>query len=549
MGKKFIYSILAFVLIMAAFGFWYFQRNIFSKEVLKLDILGPDTVEVGQKVDYTLKYKNNGEITLTNAKLTFEYPEESLVEEGKRRFEKSLNDIYPGEEKTMTLSARILGQENELKIAKAWLEFQPKNLKARYEVLTSMTSVIKFSPLTFDLDLSSRVETDKDFSFSLNYFSNIDYPLSQLRVKIEYPPGFEFVDSTPQALEKNEWLVASLNKAQGGRIKVSGRIKGDVGEQKVFKANLGLWQEGNFVLLKEATKGVEIIKPTIYLSQLVNSSPDYSASAGDSLHYEIFFKNIGGSSFENLFLVVGLDGNFFDLNSLRAPETTNYHQGDNSLIWDWKKNPQLRFLGEGEEGKAEFWINLKDELPITEANNKNLVLKDSVSLSPAREEFTVKVNSKLVLEQKGYFSEGTFNNSGFYPPKIDQRTTFTAVWGLKNFYNDLRNVKIKAVLPLGTSLTGQLLPRESNFLFDSQSREIVWEIGEVSAGSTGPSLSFQVALTPNSSQIGSPAEIVGLVTVFGDDAWTQETITGTAPSLDTNSLSDANFIRGQGIVQ
>jgi len=549
MGKKFIYSILAFVLILAAFGFWYFQRNIFSKEVLKLDILGPDTVEVGQKVDYTLKYKNNGEITLTNAKLTFEYPEESLVEEGKRRFEKSLNDIYPGEEKTMTLSARILGQENELKIAKAWLEFQPKNLKARYEVLTSMTSVIKFSPLTFDLDLSSRVETDKDFSFSLNYFSNIDYPLSQLRVKIEYPPGFEFVDSTPQALEKNEWLVASLNKAQGGRIKVSGRIKGDVGEQKVFKANLGLWQEGNFVLLKEATKGVEIIKPTIYLSQLVNSSPDYSASAGDSLHYEIFFKNIGGSSFENLFLVVGLDGNFFDLNSLRAPETTNYHQGDNSLIWDWKKNPQLRFLGEGEEGKAEFWINLKDELPITEANNKNLVLKDSVSLSPAREEFTVKVNSKLVLEQKGYFSEGTFNNSGFYPPKIDQRTTFTAVWGLKNFYNDLRNVKIKAVLPLGTSLTGQLLPRESNFLFDSQSREIVWEIGEVSAGSTGPSLSFQVALTPNSSQIGSPAEIVGLVTVFGDDAWTQETITGTAPSLDTNSLSDANFIRGQGIVQ
>ncbi|OHA61719.1 MAG: hypothetical protein A2117_00795 [Candidatus Wildermuthbacteria bacterium GWA2_46_15] len=549
MGKKFIYSILAFVLILAAFGFWYFQRNIFSKEVLKLDILGPDTVEVGQKVDYTLKYKNNGEITLTNAKLTFEYPEESLVEEGKRRFEKSLNDIYPGEEKTMTLSARILGQENELKIAKAWLEFQPKNLKARYEVLTSMTSVIKFSPLTFDLDLSSRVETDKDFSFSLNYFSNIDYPLSQLRVKIEYPPGFEFVDSTPQALEKNEWLVASLNKAQGGRIKVSGRIKGDVGEQKVFKANLGLWQEGNFVLLKEATKGVEIIKPTIYLSQLVNSSPDYSASAGDSLHYEIFFKNIGGSSFENLFLVVGLDGNFFDLNSLRAPETTNYHQGDNSLIWDWKKNPQLRFLGEGEEGKAEFWINLKDELPITEANNKNLVLKDSVSLSPAREEFTVKVNSKLVLEQKGYFSEGTFNNSGFYPPKIDQRTTFTAVWGLKNFYNDLRNVKIKAVLPPGTSLTGQLLPRESNFLFDSQSREIVWEIGEVSAGSTGPSLSFQVALTPNSSQIGSPAEIVGLVTVFGDDAWTQETITGTAPSLDTNSLSDANFIRGQGIVQ
>jgi hypothetical protein len=549
MGRRFIYSILAFVLILGAFGFWYFQRNIFSKGVLKLDILGPETVEVGQKVDYTLKYKNNGEIVLTGAKLTFEYPEESLVEEGKRRREKNLDDIYPGEEKTLTFSARILGQENELKMAKAWLEFQPKNLKARYEVSTSQTSVIKFSPLTFDLDLPSRVEADKDFSFSLNYFSNIDYPLSQLRVKVEYPSGFEFVSSAPPALERNEWPVAILNKAQGGRINVSGRIKGDVGEQKVFQANLGLWQEGNFVLLKTAAKGAEIIKPTIYLSQLVNNSTDYSASPGDSLHYEIFFRNIGGSSFENLFLVIGLDGSLFDLNSLRAPEASNYYPGDSSLIWDWKKNPQLRFFGEGEEGKVEFWINLKNELPAGETRNKNLILKNSVDLSPAREEFAVKVNSKLALDQKGYFSEGAFSNSGPWPPKANQSTTFTVVWGLKNFYNDLRNVKIKAVLPSGASLTGQLLPRESNFLFDSQSREIVWEVGEVSAGSTGPSLSFQVALTPNSSQIGSPAEIVGLTTVFGDDSWTQETTTGAAPSLNTNSLSDANFIRGQGIVQ
>ena len=225
MKLKKIYLILPFF-ILGGLVFWYFQRNIFSKEVLKLEILGPEEVDVGQEINYTLKYKNNGEITLTGARLVFEYPENSLVEGGKLRVERTLDDIYPGQEQTFNFSGRLLGREHEQKKAKAWLEFQPKNLKAKYEVSTTQTATLKFSPLTFELDLPSRLEEGKDFTFSLNYFSNIDYPLSQLRAKIEYPEGFEFVESKPAALESDEWQIPLLNKAQGGRISVSGRLKG-----------------------------------------------------------------------------------------------------------------------------------------------------------------------------------------------------------------------------------------------------------------------------------------------------------------------------------
>ncbi|MDP3093196.1 MAG: hypothetical protein Q8N16_00325 [bacterium] len=552
MSRKLIRPIIILVLALVGFGFWYFQRNVFSKDTLKLEILGPDTVEVGQKVDYVLKYKNNGEITLTGARLTFEYPEDSLVEDGKLRLEKEIGDIYPGEEKTITFQARILGRENELKKAKAWLEFQPKNLRARYEVSTTQAAVIKFSPLTFELDIPSRIEAEKDFSFSLNYFSNIDYPLSQLRAKIDYPSGFEFIESSPQAMETNEWQIPILNKTEGGRIRISGRIKGEVGEQKVFKASLGIWQGGKFVLLKETAKGAEIIKPMVYLSQLVNNSSDYTANAGDFLHYEVFFKNIGNSPFENLFLVVGLDGLLFDLETLRA-ESANYHQGDSSLVWDWKKNPQLKFLDEGEEGKVEFWINLKQDFLLTEAKAKNLLLKNSVSLAPAREEFAVKVNSKLVLEQQGFFNDEVFGNSGPLPPRVGQPTTFTVIWKLKNYYNDLRNVKVKSTLPSFVSLTGQLFPRDSSFVFDSQSREIIWEVGEVQAGQgvggEGPNLSFQVSLNPSASQQGQTAEIINKSQAFGDDTWTQDAVASAIQTLTTGLLSDEGFTPSQGIVQ
>ena len=121
MSKKVIRYIIIFSLVIAAAGFWYFQRNAFSKDILRLEILGSDTTEVGQKMDYVLKYKNNGKISLINIKLTFEFPENSLTEGGKIRIEQKLDDIYPGEEKTITFSGRIVGQENELKKAKAWL--------------------------------------------------------------------------------------------------------------------------------------------------------------------------------------------------------------------------------------------------------------------------------------------------------------------------------------------------------------------------------------------------------------------------------------------
>ena len=553
MNKKVIRYIIIFSLVIVVAGFWYFQRNAFSKDILKLEILGSDTTEVGQKMDYVLKYKNNGKISLTNIKLTFEFPENSLIEDNKIRIEQKLDDIYPGEEKTITFSGRVLGQENELKKAKAWLEFQPKNLKAKYQVSTTQTTVIKFSPLTFELDLPSKIETEKDFSFSLNYFSNIDYPLSQLRVKIDYPSGFEFSDSSPKALENNEWQVPILNKAEGGRIRIFGKINGDIGEQKVFKASFGMWTEGNFVMLKEATKGAEIIKPTIYLSQLVNGSSDYSANPGDFLHYEVFFKNIGSSPFENLFLAIDLNSSLFDLTTLKSLNA-EYHQGDSSMIWDWKKNPQLKFLDENEEGKVEFWINLKEDLPVIKPKDKNLVLKDSISLFPAKEEFSIKVSSKIDLDQQAFFTSDSFPSSGSLSLRVGLPTAFTINWKLKNFYNDLRNVKVRATLPAWVSLTGQLLPRDSSFLFDSQSREIIWEVGEVMAGqgvngSDSANLSFQISLVPNSSQLGQMPEIISMARVFGDDTWTQNAIESETKTINTGALSDQGFNSTQGIVQ
>lgn len=537
--RKFTFFIIFLFLALGLAGFWYWQRNPYSKEILKLEILGSNEAVVSEEVEYTVKYKNNGNVRLEEPRLIFEFPEYTLLPEGESRRKEigpeELGDIYPGEEKTIQVRGRLFGKEGELKTAKAWLSYQPKNLEARYESETSFTTAIRAIPLTFNFDLPSRIEADRDLKFSLNYFSSLDYPLSNLGVRIEYPGGFEFLESAPKGMEKTEWEIPLLNKAEGGRIEIKGRLAGQIGEQKIFKASFGIWQEDEFILLKETTKGVEITRPQIFVFQQINGSEQYVANSGDLLHYEIFFRNIGKEPFTDLFLVARLEGKGFDFESVKT-NLGKFNQGDKSIVWDWRDVSELRFLDQGEEGKVEFWINLKGWMP-ADSGDKNPLLKNFVLISKTEEEFETKMASNLTISQNGSFQDEVFGNSGPVPPKAGETTTYTIIWLAKNYYNDVRNVKVKAVLPPDVKLTGRIFPEEqaSKFTFDSQSREIVWAVGNLEAGAgilnSPPNIAFQIALTPESEKGVFP--LVREAVVTGEDQWTGTGVQGKSSAINS----------------
>ena len=181
MKRKFITFLIIIAAISGLIGFWNWQRNIYSKETLKLEILGPENIELTKEFEYLVKYKNNGNIRLEEPKLIFEYPSHSILDAtlppptGKSLRQEIgaeiLGDaIYPGEEKTISFKARLIGKEGETLTAKALLSYRPKNLKARYESSTTFTTQIKSVPLTFEFDLPSKIESGKDLKFRLNYY-------------------------------------------------------------------------------------------------------------------------------------------------------------------------------------------------------------------------------------------------------------------------------------------------------------------------------------------------------------------------------------------
>lgn len=534
-----IFILVIFVLV-GIVGFWYWQRNIYSKEVLKLEILSQEEVSAGEKIEYLVKLKNNGKVRLENPELVFQAPDHSILEgeEGLRVTQK-IEDIYPGEERTYRFGARLFGKENDTLAAQALLTYQPKNLKALFESKTTFTTRIKFVPLTFEFDLPSRVEKGEAVDFTLNYFSNIDYLLENLRLKIEYPEGFEFLEASPPALDETEWSLPSLFRALGGRVEIKGRIEGEEGESKVFRAQLGMMKDGEFWLLKESSKAIKIVEPSLHISSLINNSQNYTANIGDILHYEIFFRNIGSRPVEKKFLIASLEGEFFDLETLKSNKG-EFGSGDNTILWDWKNVPPLRFLGESEEGKVDFWVRVKEGV---KSKVENPVLEVKINLAGVEKTFETKINSKAQLTQKVYFEQEFFPNSGSLPPEIGKTTQYVVLWQIKNSWNDLRNVKVKSVLPSGVKPTGKLFPEEAKFTYDSSSGEVIWNIGDIGAwqsfeNSATSTLAFQVEFRPSPAQQGKTPLLIEEAEVLAEDVFTGDILQEKVSGVDTTLPDD-----------
>lgn len=546
--------IIIFAILFGVAGYWYYQKNIYSKEILKLEILGPAEAQLLEEVEYAVKYKNNGNFNLEDVKLTFECPKNSLecsaldkkeIAEEKKSLRKEflLLAIYPGEEKTLRIKTRLLGRENEVKQAKATLSYRPKNLKAVYEAATTFSTQIKKVLLNFEFDLPSKTESGREVKFSLNYFSNLDYPLSDIGIKVEYPSEFQFLESKPKALEKTDLEIKSLNKTEGGRIELKGILQGGIGEQKLFKAIFGIWKEGEFIVLKEAMRGVEIIESSLYISQLINGNPEYVAELGDLLHYEIYFRNLGRNPFERLSIIAKLNGALFDFQTIKSDYGENT-PGDNTIIWDWKRIPQLKFLDLGEEGKVEFWVSLKSDVQPRPGENLS-VSNEIIFPGQTKKEFLTKVNSKLILSQKGHILDEIFGSQGPLPPKPGQKSYFTIIWEVQNFYNPVGNAKVKTILSPLIELTGKISPQTTAFTFDSNSRELIWQIGDLEPGQEKKvQLAFQIALTLSEEE-KEPTLLISQAEISGEDKWTTQILSATSSPLYT-SFSEA--IIGEGIM-
>ena len=62
MKNKIILVLIGIIIVLGLIGLWVYSNNSYSKEIVRLEILGPSSLLVGQEVEYTVKVKNNGDV-------------------------------------------------------------------------------------------------------------------------------------------------------------------------------------------------------------------------------------------------------------------------------------------------------------------------------------------------------------------------------------------------------------------------------------------------------------------------------------------------------
>ena len=160
----------------------------------------------------------------------------------------------------------------------------------------------------------------------------------------------------------------------------------------------------------------------------------------------------------------------------------------------------------------------------------------------------MKLDSKLVLDMKGYYNDTTITNSGPIPPKVGMPTTYTIHWKVINVSNDITDAKVTASLPTGSTMTGKISPDDGSLTYNLRDNSLVWDIGKLAAGTgvlNAPrETAFQVQITPALNQVGQAVPLVGPATFSATDTFTGDTVSSTAEKKDTALTEDTKIVAG-----
>lgn len=294
----------------------------------------------------------------------------------------------------------------------------------------------------------------------------------------------------------------------------------------------------------------------------LNDSTDnaYAARDGDSIHASLSWINNTASSISNASISVKLSGEALDKTSVSVTDGGYYDSSTNTITWDKKTTQALEQVKTGDTGRMSFNFVVKNvDKGLPQVNIDASAEGDRVSESNVPDQVNstvskvVKITSDLRLASKAIYFSGPFENSGPIPPKADNTTTYTIVWTVTNTKSNISNAQVKATLPSYVSWNNAVSPSSENITYDSVSGDVVWNLGNVSAGAgfgeSKREVSFQVSLKPSITQVGSSPVIISSQTLSGVDNFAEAEVKDVRNPLTTHLSNDPNFSENDDKVQ
>jgi hypothetical protein len=552
-----------FFVVAGALAAWLLLSGDRSVSTSNVDIKieGPTSIAAGDTVPLQITLDNRNPASLDHADLVITFPDGTRsaddVTQSYPRYEEKFDSIAPGASLSRTVKAVIFGQEGQSITIPIELTYRAQGSNATFKKTENYTLTITTAPLSINVGALSQTSSGQPFTLNIEVRSNATAPIPGVVLEANSPFGFTVTSASPTPNDSGGFPLGTLQPGDTKTVRITGVLVGQDSEARVFHFTAGTAGASGAIAVAYTTKDapVTITAPFISTSLSLDGTTGNSLSvpAGKTVSGTLTWTNTLSSTITNAVVTVQLKGNALDPNSVQANQGF-YSSSNQTITFDSTTFPALASLAPGTSGTGSFTFTTRT------AGVKNPSLSAVVSVQGQRLDeanvpqnvnatltSTIKVLSNAALTQAALHSSGVFQNSGPVPPAINQPSTYTIQWGVSNSSNDIAGATVVATLPSYVTFTNKVVPSGS-VTYDSGSRKVTWNIGNVTAGQNAQT-SFQVSLTPSSSQRGTAPVLVGSATLSGYDRFAGSNVTFTAGSVTTDTTGDSGYRAGNGVVQ
>ncbi len=574
-------SIGFFVVAIAVAGFVLFQgSNVISNKNIAIEIRGPLGVKAGNAVDLEIVLNNKNRADLEAVDMVIEYPDGTRQVENistpLTRTREMVGTIAAGQSVSRFEKAVFFGEENIAKRVRVSIEYRVSDSNALFEKEAWYDFKVNAAPLNVVADFPQEINSGQEVVLKVKAVSNSDAPLENVLVAVKYPTGFHYTDSSlrPAFNTLNTWDFGTIAAGEQRSLEIRGTLEGKSHAGKTFEIQSGIArteEPQTFNIVYVTTPVTIAIKESFFNPQIVineNASEEDRILPGNvsQVTVNLNWENTVGAPLADGQLIATLNGRVIDKASVSSEGF--YRSSADSISWNGKLLPSLASMAAGEKGATSFNFKI---LPLVSADGKtftNPVIEIKADLRASRisagfahEEVKSTVTRRIKLSSLIGFTttlfqrQGPIENTGPLPPVVDKTTKYSIVWSVSNSSNDLKAASIRTTLPLYIEWTGITTPAAEKISYNPRTREVVWDLGSVTAG-TGiggreRKAAFQVSFTPSLTQIEISPRIMEDPVFVGTDTFTgvvlsdkKEGIT-IVPEGDTGAKHEDGVVVGQ----
>ena len=548
--KHLVADIVLFLAVLLLIGFNFYIAFGFNKLIFSLNIKVATEVSAdvrsGGQTTYVVTYTNNNQrVNLSGVALTIDLPPAlTITDVSDSRFDQSsgiltIGDLPAKSEGQLIIRGVTWGDAGSQQRVVSRLRYDVTDpVSWSDQVLSVADYPIVGSVLTTALDVPSVVVNKTAFPVGWLVANNSSYNFDNVSIDIAGSDGLTMAGGdvgTAHALslQPDQSPIASQSTA-----KFTGTNQDTITTTAVIHGTVN----GQRYLLDK----LEVVSDVVYPQFAVTMTADPATpSLGDTITYHLDYRNGEEQAVENLVVGVHLDQRIWDIHRLTADQPVTIDNTQRTATWTIPTS-----LDAGASGQLSFTVptttGSESSLAITPFATYTMIYHDQpFSITADFDPINQRLSSTVTVSAFArYFTmEGEQLGIGPLPPVVSVPTTYRVYLTVDNTINAVDNTVITATLPSNVTWQGKAsVSYGPTVTYDATNRQVHWPLGRLEAFAgqqTSPVVaSFEVSLTPSSSQLNQYPPLLSSITITATDAVTGKLLGSSAAAVTTNLTAD-----------